>query len=78
MTKVKTGDYVAFSRAVVQSCGYDKTAADMRGLVIELSDAVAVVDTFGTWTNEEGSSIRHIPIKNLVRVRNDGTILELM
>ena len=62
---IKTGDTVAFKAAVVKRCGNDKLIADMRGKVLSISGVIAKVDTFGTFPNEDGNSIRHIPIANI-------------
>jgi hypothetical protein len=68
---MKVGQRVMFSDAVVRRCGHDKTVADMRGVIIfseRTNKYIACVDTEGTLPNEEGNSIRYIPIKNLVVV----------
>jgi hypothetical protein len=68
---MKIGQKVMFSAAVVKQCGHEKTVADMRGEIVFSARAnknVVAVDTGGTYPNEEGNPIRHIPIKNLVVV----------
>lgn len=62
---LKIGQRVMFTNAVVRQCGHDKTVADMRGIILEVKEHWARVDTQGTYPNEEGSPIRYIPIKNL-------------
>jgi hypothetical protein len=74
--KIKLGQRVAFSQAVLRRAGCDKTIADMRGTVIELISAgkVARVDTHGTWPNEDGGSIRAIPCANLTPIMSSGAV----
>ena len=57
---------VMFTNAVVKQCGHDKTVADMRGIIINITGNIARVDTGGTYPNEDGYSIRSIPLKNLM------------
>ena len=65
--KIKIDDKVMFTDDVVKRCGHDKRTADMRGIVISIvsSGKVAMVETNGTYVNEEGKSLRGIPIANL-------------
>jgi len=76
--KIKPGQCVAFSQAVLRRAGCDKTLADMRGTVIELISAgkVARVDTHGTWTTEDGGRIRAIPCANLTPILASGAVFE--
>ena len=64
--KLQQGDNVKFSPAVVKRVG--GYASDMRGVILSIhpSGKTASVETFGTWTNEEGESVRGIPLANLV------------
>jgi hypothetical protein len=69
---MKVGQKVMFTNEVVKRCGHSKDVADMRGVIIfneRCAKSVVCVDTQGTYPNEEGSSIRYIPIKNLVVVK---------
>lgn len=55
---------------------YDKVTADMRGKVLSIVSGgkVAEVDTGGTFPNEEGNSIRFIPVANLTPILSNGAI----
>ena len=63
---------VMFTNEVVRQCGHEKTVADMRGIIINITGNIARVDTQGTYPNEEGNSVRCIPVKNLAAVRVGG------
>jgi len=73
---MKTGQQVAFKQSVIRRLGYDKITADMRGVVLSLVSGgkVAEVDTGGTFPNEEGNSIRFIPVANLTPILPNGAI----
>jgi hypothetical protein len=73
---MKIGQNVAFKRSVIRRLGYDKVTADMRGRVLSLMSGgkVAEVDTGGTFPNEEGNSVRFIPVANLTTILANGTI----
>lgn len=73
---IKPGQRVAFSQAVIKRCGYDKATADMRGVVLSLmsSGKVAQVDTGGTLPNEQGNSVRCIPVANLTVILHNGAV----
>ena len=64
-----------FTNEVVKRCEHSKYVADMRGTIISIVyGKIARVDTHGSYPNEEGNSIRSIPIKNLSVVLNMGMI----
>ena len=56
-----------FTDEVVKRAGHDKRIADMRGKVISIvsNGKVAMVDTNGTFVNDDGNPVRGIPIANL-------------
>lgn len=64
--KLQQGDNVKFSPAVVKRVG--GFASDMRGVILSIhpSGKTASVETFGTWSDEDGRSVRGIPLANLV------------
>lgn len=64
---VKVGDYVRFTNSVVKQTGHSKDVADMRGEIVGIvaGGKVARVDTFGSFPNEEGATVRSIPVANL-------------
>lgn len=65
--KIKINDVVMFADEVVKRAGHDKRIADMRGTVVSIvaGGKVAMVETNGTFVNEEGNSLRGIPVANL-------------
>jgi hypothetical protein len=67
MAKIKVDDNVVFAASVIKRLNHDPTVVGMRGTVRELmsNGKVAIVDTFGTYPNEEGVSLRTIPVANL-------------
>jgi len=73
---MKIGQQVAFSQSVLRRCGGDKTLADMRGVVLDILSGgkVARVDTRGTYPNEEGNSVRSIPVANLTVILRNGAV----
>jgi hypothetical protein len=73
---MKIGQHVAFKQTVIRRMGYDKVTADMRGKVLSIVSGgkVAEVDTGGTFPNEEGNSIRFIPVANLATILPNGAI----
>lgn len=73
---IKPGQLVAFSQAVLKRCGGDKSIADMRAIVLSLmsNGKVAQVDTRGTYPNEDGNSVRYIPVANLTVVLRNGAV----
>lgn len=73
---MKIGQQVAFKQAVIRRMGYDKVTADMRGTVLSLMSGgkVAEVDTGNTFPNDEGNSVRFIPVANLTPILSNGVI----
>lgn len=73
---MKIGQQVAFKQAVIRRMGYDKVTADMRGTVLSFMSGgkVAEVDTRGTFPNDEGNSVRFIPVANLTPILPNGAI----
>ena len=73
---MKIGQHVAFKQTVIRRMSYDKVTADMRGKVLSIVSGgkVAEVDTGGTFPNEEGNSIRFIPVANLTPILSNGAI----
>jgi len=62
---MQTNQKVMFKDEVVKRCGHQKHVADMRGIIMEVKGKVCKVDTAGTYPNEDGNSIRWIPVANL-------------
>ena len=66
------GDIVRFSRFVVRG---NRTTASARGTVLSVADQFARVDFHGTWfTHENGSTVRTVPVANLVRASRSNVI----
>ncbi len=72
MKTAKPGQKVAFAQSVLKRMG----PSSMRGTVLALHSGgkVAEVDTGGTWPNEDGNSIRFIPVANLTPILANGAI----
>jgi|LakMenE18May11ns_1017448.scaffolds.fasta_scaffold9162371_2 hypothetical protein len=72
MKTAKPGQKVAFAQSVLKRMG----PSPMRGTVLSLHSGgkVAEVDTGGTWPNEDGNSIRFIPVANLTPILANGVI----
>ena len=73
---MKIGQHVAFKQSVIRRLGHDKITANMRGQVLSIVSGgkVAEVDTSGTYPNEEGNSVRFIPVANLTTILPNGAI----
>jgi hypothetical protein len=71
--KLKINDIVMFTDEVVKRTGHDKRTSDMRGTVLSIVSGgkVAMVDTKGTFVNEEGNAVRGIPVANLKLRRSE-------
>ena len=72
MTAFNIGDKVRFTDAVVSRLGHDTTCANARGTVVGWCGPGAVkVEFGGTWIarEEDGSTVRAVPRRNLERVR---------
>lgn len=65
--QLRKGDRVMFADSVVRRCGRDKAVADMRGHIVALVSGgrVAIVETNGTYTADDGRTERAIPAANL-------------
>ena len=73
MSNLNPGDTVAFSRAVIRRAAL---GANARGIVVGVRNNIARVDWRGTWLpHEDGSTVRSMPVANLVRVIN-GAVME--
>lgn len=76
MKTVKVNQRVAYTQAVISRCGYSKHLADMRGTVTDVicDGKLAVVDTHGTYPDDQGNSVRCIPVFNLTPILDNGAI----
>lgn len=62
MKLLQVGDTVKFSTTLVYRIS---KAYNMVGTILKIEHNIAQVETNGTWPNEEGETIRWIPIANL-------------
>jgi hypothetical protein len=72
MTAFNIGDKVRFTDAVVSRLGHDAECANALGTVVGWCGLRAVKVEFGsTWIarEEDGSTVRTVPRRNLERVR---------
>lgn len=74
MKTAKQNQRVAFTQAVIRRTHDQARTANMRGTILEVDGRVARVDTHGTYPNEDGESIRWIPLANLTPILDNGVI----
>ncbi len=73
MIKFSIGDKVAFHRDVIRRFGCDKRVSDANGRVINVNGPVVSVDFMGTWNRHiDGSTVRHVPADNLIKILANG------
>lgn len=75
MKTAKQNQRVAFTQAVIRRTHDQARTANMRGTILEIVDGrLARVDTHGTYPNEDGESVRLIPLANLTPILDNGII----
>jgi len=74
MKTAKQNQRVAFTQDVIRRARDQARTANMRGTILEVYGRVARVDTHGTYPNEDGKSIRWIPLANLTPILDNGVI----
>jgi hypothetical protein len=64
---IKAGHTVVFKNSIVRMCGNSAEVANRKGVVISVQGAIAKVEFGKTWINEDGRTLRSVPVNNLVQ-----------